>query len=118
MKDYLVQRLKVKEKELIQRKEHFKIMVANEIDTGCFERNAISDLILMLALKVEIEELKSSIRIYSTKEFIGDVTLTEDEIDDLITGCYAQISDYCCSDEEEKPFRLLIEKLNIIKGDD
>lgn len=47
-----------------------------------------------------------------------NVILTEDEIDNLICGCSAQISDYCISDEEEKPFKLLIEKLKSIKGDD
>ena len=32
-------------------------MVENESGTGCFERNAINDLLVMDELKAEIEEL-------------------------------------------------------------
>ena len=64
MKTYLEQRLKAKEKELAHIKDVFKVMVENEIDFGNFERNAISDLTIMLKIKTEIYELKSTILHY------------------------------------------------------
>ena len=51
------------------------------------------------------------------KKKIFNVSLTEDEIEDLICDCSTQISDYCFSDEKEKSFQLLIEKLKTVKGD-
>ena len=60
---------------------------------------------------------KKHIDLTPKKKKTFDVTLTEDEIDDLQTSCYAQIQEFCCSDEEEKPFKLLIEKLKTVKGD-
>lgn len=39
------------------------------------------------------------------------VLLTDAEINNLIDGCHAQISDFCTSKEECKPFEALIEKL-------
>ena len=65
MEEFLEQKLQEKEKQLNQRKEVFKIFVENEIDTGNFERNAISDLTIMLELKTEIKELKNIISVYS-----------------------------------------------------
>lgn len=65
MKDFLEKRLQEKEKQLNHRKEVFKIVVENEIDTGNFERNAIADLIIMLELKKEIKELKNIISVYN-----------------------------------------------------
>ena len=65
MKEFLEQKLQEKEKQLSRRKEVFKIMVENEIDTGNFERNAISDLMLMFELKTEIKELKNVISVYN-----------------------------------------------------
>ena len=44
MKEFLEKRLQEKEKQLNHRKEVFKIIVENEIDTENFERNAIADL--------------------------------------------------------------------------
>ena len=40
-------------------------MVENEVDTGNFERNAISELMLMFELKTEIKELEDIISIYN-----------------------------------------------------
>jgi hypothetical protein len=65
MKEFLEQKLQEKEKQLNQRKEVFKIVVENEIDTGNFERNAIADLTIMLELKTEIKELKNIISVYN-----------------------------------------------------
>lgn len=39
------------------------------------------------------------------------VILTDAEINDLICGCWAQISDYCTCKEDKVPFEALIEKL-------
>ncbi len=64
MKQYLERRLQEKENQLARQKDSFKIMVNNEIDISTFERNAFSDLTLMLKLKTEIEELKSFILHY------------------------------------------------------
>ena len=44
------------------------------------------------------------------------VILTSNEIEDLICGCYAQIQEFCCTNEERKPFELLVEKLETVKG--
>lgn len=47
------------------------------------------------------------------------IELTKQEIENLIDGMWAQISEYCCNAKEEKPFKDLIDKLEIIKnGDD
>lgn len=58
MRNFWATRLELKERELAHRKDVFKVMVENEIDTGNFERNAMSDLALMWELKAEINELK------------------------------------------------------------
>lgn len=39
------------------------------------------------------------------------VLLTDAEINDLICGCCAQISDYCTCKEDKVSFEALIEKL-------
>lgn len=51
-------RLELKTKELETRQTNFMIMCNNEINTSCFERNAINDLMVMMQLKVEIKELE------------------------------------------------------------
>lgn len=65
MKEVLERKLQEKKKQLAHRKEIFKIMVENEVDTGNFERNAISELMLMFELKTEIKELEDIISIYN-----------------------------------------------------
>lgn len=39
------------------------------------------------------------------------INLTTEEIDNLIQGLCARISDYCYDEIEEEPYRILIEKL-------
>jgi len=39
------------------------------------------------------------------------LTLTKQELDNLINACYAQIQGYCVGLEEEKPFKELLDKL-------
>mgnify|MGYP003372144487 FL=1 len=53
----MLERLNIKKEEYNKKLYHFKIMVENESGTGCFERNAINDLLVMDELKAEIEEL-------------------------------------------------------------
>lgn len=51
-------KLNAKKQELESRRQHFQIMVNNEIATGCFEQNAINDLLYMKELRVQIDELE------------------------------------------------------------
>ena len=60
--EFIEQRLKEYKEQLSQRKEVFSVMVQNEIDTGCFEKNAISELNLMMEIKAAIKELEFSLR--------------------------------------------------------
>lgn len=54
----ITERLSAKKSELKQRQEHFSIFCHNEMQSSCFERNAINDLLVMQQLKSEIEELE------------------------------------------------------------
>lgn len=58
MYESIVERLNNKKKELSERQDQFDVMWHNERNSGCFERNAINDLLLMLQLKSEIKELE------------------------------------------------------------
>lgn len=60
--EFIEQRLKEYKEQLSRRKEVFSVMVQNEIDTGCFEKNAISELNLMMEIKAAIKELEFSLR--------------------------------------------------------
>ena len=52
------ERLEEKRKELKERQDQFDVMWHNEKHSGCFERNAINDLLVMQQLKSEISELE------------------------------------------------------------
>ena len=56
------ERLEVKEKELARRITSFRIFVETEINTDCFEQNAINELLNMRKLKTEINQLKFDIQ--------------------------------------------------------
>lgn len=58
MHELILERLNTKRNELSERKEQFEVMWHNERNSGCFERNAISDLVIMQQLKSEISELE------------------------------------------------------------
>lgn len=58
MHDDLLSRIATKEEQLATKQEHFRIMVDNEIQGGCFEQNAINSCLTMMQLKSEIEQLK------------------------------------------------------------
>lgn len=58
MHELILERLNVKRNELKERQEQFEVMWHNEKHSGCFERNAISDLVIMQQLKSEISELE------------------------------------------------------------
>lgn len=54
----VVKRLNNKKTELSKRQDQFDVMWCNEKHSGCFERNAINDLLIMQQLKAEIAELE------------------------------------------------------------
>ena len=43
----MVDKLNAKRQELENRREHFLVMTTCEIESGCFEQNAINDLLYM-----------------------------------------------------------------------
>lgn len=47
-----------KNAELEERREYFKVMVENEISSGCFEQNAINSLLIMSQLRHQIDTLQ------------------------------------------------------------
>ena len=56
--EILTDRLKQKKDELREKQYQFSIMCENEMQSGTFERNAISDLVVMQQLKSEIGEME------------------------------------------------------------
>lgn len=56
--DLIVERLNAKRAELSERQDQFDVMWHNKKNSGCFERNAINDLLIMQQLKSEISELE------------------------------------------------------------
>lgn len=54
----ITERLNVKKSELSERQDQFDVMWHNGKNSGCFERNAINDLLIMQQLKSEIAELE------------------------------------------------------------
>lgn len=64
----MMEKLEAKKAELKSRREHFQIMVNNEIDTGYFEQNAINDLLYMKELRTEIMELEHWTKVIGTTQ--------------------------------------------------
>lgn len=58
MYNLITERINVKKAELSERQEQFDVMWHNEKNSGCFERNAINNLLIMQQLKSEIAELE------------------------------------------------------------
>lgn len=56
--EMITDRLVNKKSELTECQEQFAVMCARELQSGTFERNAISDLVVMQQLKSEIKELE------------------------------------------------------------
>lgn len=56
--ELILERLELKRNELKERQDQFDVMWHNEKHSGCFERNAINDLLIMQQLKSEIHELE------------------------------------------------------------
>lgn len=54
----IAERINAKKTELSERQDQFDVMWHNKKNSGCFERNAINDLLIMQQLKSEISELK------------------------------------------------------------
>lgn len=51
-------RLDTKKEELKKKQESYLVLAEREINTSQYERNAISDLLVMMQLKAEIHELE------------------------------------------------------------
>lgn len=64
----IVEKLEAKKAELKSRREHFQVMVSNEIDYGCFEQNAINDLLYMKELRTQIAELEHWTKVIGTTQ--------------------------------------------------
>ncbi len=64
----MVEKLEAKKTELKSKREYFQVMVSNEIDSGCFEQNAINDLLYMKELRTEIAELEHWTRVIGTTQ--------------------------------------------------
>lgn len=58
MYQFMLDRLNQKKQELAERQGQFEVMWHNEKHSGCFERNAINDLLIMQQLKSKIKELE------------------------------------------------------------
>lgn len=54
----IAERINTKKTELSERQEQFKRMCNRDIETACFEHNAINSLLVMQQLKSEIAELE------------------------------------------------------------
>ncbi len=54
----ITKKLSDKKNELSEKQKCFSVMCRNEIESQCFERNAINDLMTMQQLKSEISELE------------------------------------------------------------
>jgi hypothetical protein len=65
--ELLERKLDIDKKELDKRKEYFLFSVQKEIDTSCFERNAMSELAAMLECKTRIKALEETIAILKMK---------------------------------------------------
>lgn len=63
----LEQRLDFAKEELDKQKNYFSFSVQNEIDTTCFERNAMSELAAMLECKTRIKTLEETIALLKMK---------------------------------------------------
>ncbi len=57
------ERLESKKAELEQRKVYFSALCNNEMDTKNFEKNAITELLIMQQLKSEISELERIVQL-------------------------------------------------------
>ena len=68
-KELMNKRLKCKKEELKQKQEFFNIMCHNEMQSYTFERNAISDLVIMQQLKSEIRELEHTLEMLEIQAF-------------------------------------------------
>lgn len=64
----MVEKLEAKKTELKSKREYFQVMVCNEIDSGCFEQNAINDLLYMKELRTQIAELEHWTKVIGTTQ--------------------------------------------------
>ncbi len=62
----MVDKLNAKRQELENWREHFLVMTTCEIESGCFEQNAINDLLYMKELRAQIAELEHWTKVLGT----------------------------------------------------
>ena len=69
--EVLEKKLTSANEELETRKNYFLLMVNNEINTSCFEKNAINELLVMMECKNRIKTIEADLmtaRIYSEND--------------------------------------------------
>lgn len=66
--DFLQSRLATAKEQLLEEQNYFKVMVENEMNTSCFEKNAISALNNMLEIRTRIRELEFALQILQIQE--------------------------------------------------
>lgn len=64
----MAEKLEAKKAELKSKREYFQVMVNSEIDSGCFEQNAINDLLYMKELRTQIAELEHWTKVIGTTQ--------------------------------------------------
>lgn len=62
----MMDKLNAKKKELETKREQFLVMTTCEIESGCFEQNAINELLYMKELRVQIDELEHWTKVLGT----------------------------------------------------
>lgn len=65
--EVLERKLDITKKEYDKRKEYFLFSVQKEIDTANFERNAMSELAVMLECKTKVKTLEETIAVLKMK---------------------------------------------------
>lgn len=69
----IVDKLNARKAELENKREHFLVMTTCEIETGCFEQNAINDLLYMKEIKSEIDELEHWTKLLGAVQAVTDL---------------------------------------------
>ena len=63
----LKKRVESKKRELEKNRDNFRVLLESELYSGCFERNAINDLMIIMNLRTEIRELERTIRLLESE---------------------------------------------------
>lgn len=68
----MVDKFNAKKAELENKREHFLVMTTCEIESGCFEQNAINDLLYMKELRIQIAELEHWTKLIGATQVVID----------------------------------------------